>query len=118
MNNLNSNISSELCTGVCDCIMDTIFLEPCDTELGMYLADADVWSFGTDWETFFKKAMDVRNEFAPDVPEGEWFRSRAYILSLHDYQTDIGKQKYATQKRQNKEKICVEYGQPIQKPLW
>jgi len=114
VNALHSNIPSKLCTDVCDCIMDTVLLEPCNTELGEYLADADVWSFGANWGTFFKKATNVRDEFAPDVSEEEWFRSRAHVLSLHDYQTDIGKQKYAIQKKQNKEQICGEYGPPIQ----
>lgn len=114
VSNLNSNIPDEFCDDICDCIMDTVFLEPCDTELGMYLADADVWSFGTDWKIFFKKTIDVRDEFAPDTSEENWFRFRAYVLSIHEYQTDIGKQKYAIKKRQNKERICEDYGPPIQ----
>ena len=114
VNNLKSDISSKFCTDVCDCIMDTVLLEPCDTELGAYLADADVWSFGANWKTFFKKTINVRDEFAPNVSEEEWFRSRAHVLSIHDYQTDIGKQKYAIHKKQNKEQICEEYGPPIQ----
>jgi len=118
VNNLHLDISSDVSTEVCDCIMDTVFLEPCNTELGSYLADADVWSFGANWEMFFEKSMDVRDEFAPNISEGEWFRNRAYVLSLHDYQTDVGNQKYAIQKRQNKEQICEEYGPPIQNPPW
>jgi len=119
VSNLNLNIPDEFCTDICDCIMDTVFfLEPCNTELGMYLADADVWSFGTDWEMFFKKTIDVRDEFAPDASEENWFRFRAHLLSVHEYRTDIGKQKYASQKQQNKERIREEYGPPIQTPQW
>jgi predicted metal-dependent HD superfamily phosphohydrolase len=106
----DAGFDSSFIRRVTKAIYGTVFLQEPETYEGEVLSDADVWSFGADWDVFKREAENVHSEFAPETDFDEFFWFRAKALRRHTYYTDEGVKKYQKQKLKNIDKLESIYG--------
>ena len=82
-------------------ILSTEFLSKPQSDLGAFLADADVASFGKPFQEFWNDRMAVKQEMFEDVPMDEWEKMSIELLEKHEYHTKAAKDRYAKQKQEN-----------------